>query len=40
VICCSSAAGSKIVREQLELVAEARDAGVELFALNLLGHGP
>ena len=38
-ICCSSAGGSKIVREQLELVAEARDAGIELFGLYLLRHG-
>jgi hypothetical protein len=37
-ICCSSEAGSKIVREQLELVAEARDAGIELLGLYLLRH--
>jgi hypothetical protein len=33
--CFSSAAGSKVVREQLELVAECRDASGELFRLNL-----
>jgi len=36
--CFSSAAGSKVVREQLELVAEGRDAGGELFLLDF-GHG-
>jgi hypothetical protein len=33
--CFWSAAGSKVVREQLQLVAECRDAGGKLFVLDL-----
>jgi hypothetical protein len=35
---CSSAAGSKVVREPLQLVAELRHALRDLLDLDLVGH--
>jgi hypothetical protein len=35
---CSSAAGSKVVREQLQLVAELRHALGNFLSLDLISH--